>query len=858
MRKKFATSIIGLALLAAPILVTAQSLPSIPPNPTIEQLQQLVVQLTQILQQLLEQIANRGGAPSCTITTDKSTYALGETITLSWTSQRSIFVSFVPDDSGKDNLDISSYLGKQPESGSVTLKATVYGNPFVTMRAVNDKGQSATCKKIINVGTVNAPGGDIVITLDPSSPISQIVSAGSTGNTVGAFRLTTSGETITVDRMTFVVDDYNFSPSDVTQFTFWDGSTQVGSSPVWQSDARPAGYTRDVNLTSPVRVELGISKVITVKADLAHIGALQPGAAGHRVQFCTLKARGTGASSGLTVMSAESQNCSQGVIYMYRSFPAISKMSLPSTTLVNGSNDVLRFSVTALGINSSGLQIGQMTLTPTFSGMNVGSVDLYAYSDAAFSSPVAGLPAGGHLGGVSQVTSGQNMIFDLVKIGRTLVVPPGQTVYLRAIAGTSNVGQSSTLVTAIAPDNTYADVGTFASHQPLQHKFVWSGNSSTQSSASASDWANGYLVPGLSTPISQSMSGSGTVTPIQQTNPVVISEFRTSETIVPPGEPVKFVWESNLTTVDIEKYSGGCNIEGQSATRQFQLGDANGFRPGSGSVTYTPTESATYTLFCSSGGKDGSPSAKKTVTVSINPFVATKPSCSIIYSPTTISAGQKLNVSWAGNSNTTRTYTLSRNGAVYYTSSNIPESGNATYDYSELGAPGTITRVDTITGSGGTSTCTATATVAANDRIVSPNALTAGQSITSPGGAFSAYYQTDGHFVIYRSDSSVAWATGWYGFAPGRAVMQSDGNFVNYDASGNPYWSTGTAGRGTAPYSLVLQDDGNLVIYDANNSAIWAAAQGILGAAAPSQTSLSNLASALAALEASLKAFLAR
>src|SRR6266403_2304196 len=55
MLKKIATVATGLVLFASPILATAQvySLPSLPANPSIEQLQALIVQLTEILQQLL-------------------------------------------------------------------------------------------------------------------------------------------------------------------------------------------------------------------------------------------------------------------------------------------------------------------------------------------------------------------------------------------------------------------------------------------------------------------------------------------------------------------------------------------------------------------------------------------------------------------------------------------------------------------------------------------------------------------------------------------------------------------------------------------------------------------------------------
>ncbi|MDO8481941.1 MAG: peptidoglycan-binding domain-containing protein [bacterium] len=104
--------------------------------------------------------------PSCTITTDKSSYVLAEPIRVSWTSTNTAYISWLPDTSGKDNLQPGELSGKQPANGSFTIYANVYGNPFITFGAYGDNGQVATCRKIIpvmqspmNVITVTAPNG---------------------------------------------------------------------------------------------------------------------------------------------------------------------------------------------------------------------------------------------------------------------------------------------------------------------------------------------------------------------------------------------------------------------------------------------------------------------------------------------------------------------------------------------------------------------------------------------------------------------------------------------------------------------------------------------------------------------------
>lgn len=101
-----------------------------------------------------------------------------------------------------------------------------------------------------------------------------------------------------------------------------------------------------------------------------------------------------------------------------------------------------------------------------------------------------------------------------------------------------------------------------------------------------------------------------------QTNPVVISSFNASQTSVQSGQSVTFSWNSNLTSNDISYYGGFCNIEGlgNNTALYVSAGQSSG---ASGSITYTPAFTATYTLRCTSGGKDGSPMDSKQVTVSV-------------------------------------------------------------------------------------------------------------------------------------------------------------------------------------------------------------------------------------------------
>jgi peptidoglycan hydrolase-like protein with peptidoglycan-binding domain len=102
-----------------------------------------------------------------------------------------------------------------------------------------------------------------------------------------------------------------------------------------------------------------------------------------------------------------------------------------------------------------------------------------------------------------------------------------------------------------------------------------------------------------------------------QTDPVVINYFTASKKSLASGESVTFSWNSNLTNDDITVQGGGCHISAiTSYNQQIHITPVRDVA--SGSKEYTPALTATYTLRCQSGGKDGSPMDAKQVTVSVN------------------------------------------------------------------------------------------------------------------------------------------------------------------------------------------------------------------------------------------------
>jgi hypothetical protein len=80
------------------------------------------------------------------------------------------------------------------------------------------------------------------------------------------------------------------------------------------------------------------------------------------------------------------------------------------------------------------------------------------------------------------------------------------------------------------------------------------------------------------------------------------------------GQSVTFSWSSNLTQNDIQQNGGGCQLNKGTPG----VGTDINYGGASGSFTYTPSSSATYTLQCYSGGKSGAPLTSKQVLVNVS------------------------------------------------------------------------------------------------------------------------------------------------------------------------------------------------------------------------------------------------
>jgi peptidoglycan hydrolase-like protein with peptidoglycan-binding domain len=86
--------------------------------------------------------------PSCSLTSNRSSYKYGEIITFSWTSKNATYASFKQDTSGKDYLWVPS--DKLFPNGSQSVTANVTGSPTVTL-LVGGPGGTNTCSTTVNI-----------------------------------------------------------------------------------------------------------------------------------------------------------------------------------------------------------------------------------------------------------------------------------------------------------------------------------------------------------------------------------------------------------------------------------------------------------------------------------------------------------------------------------------------------------------------------------------------------------------------------------------------------------------------------------------------------------------------------------
>ena len=388
-------------------------------------------------------------------------------------------------------------------------------------------GQSATITENDSMGqlmTLSA-GGTFTVALDDSSTPSYALGAGGTaGNTFAVLKLHASNEAISLSKIGLqLTNTASSSPQDLTNIYVYDGATKLG-----EGQFTGTATTMTLTLTTPVTIPKNGDLTLTIKGDLGAVSEDGPMITSGRLiaidydGTTVANTQGTGSASGTTINTSSTADSASSGIRVMKSFPTIAKVTLPTYTLDNGTKSLLRFKVTADAkgpISIAKVTVRLSTTTATVTGLNV-----YAFTDSGYSTPVSGLGTAGEFRqtaftGVVWSTSASNLEFypqTSASATTTVQVPAGGSRYFEvqgtvsgAAAGASISTQlqgdpaypAASSTTYMLPvdeiDGLYANRKYWATYDHVRDFFIWSPNSTTTPTVGTNDWTNGYGIVGL-------------------------------------------------------------------------------------------------------------------------------------------------------------------------------------------------------------------------------------------------------------------------------------------------------------------------------------------------------------------------
>jgi hypothetical protein len=437
--------------------------------------------------------------PSTTATTSAvtSTFTFDQQLTVSKGTVKSLALKCNVASASDNNSVFTWGIDSAP---SIAVTGVTSGND-VTETVTASNGQAMT-----------VASGYITVSTDSSSPSYAVAAAGTSGNVVGIYKVRASNETVNLQKIGLkLTNTASSSASSLTNVTIWDGATQVGSA-VFTGANTVATST----FNSPVVLTKDTDKMLTIKADLSAIGSSQPGTQGHLIAIDvnasdTTGTEGTGSGSGSTVnlaTSGSSASTAVSGVRVFRSFPTFAKLAVPTNTLNNGEQKLLRFSVTANSAGDIGIYkytVRLATTTATVTGVNV-----RAFTDSSFSTPVSGLTSDGSmlataLTGTAWTDSSTDLEVFAQTSGSastTVQVPAGATRYFEVVGTVSGATTGASVQAQVQGDAAYPALsgfmaGALAINNDTHDDLIWSPNATSTSVNASNDWTNGYGLVGL-------------------------------------------------------------------------------------------------------------------------------------------------------------------------------------------------------------------------------------------------------------------------------------------------------------------------------------------------------------------------
>ncbi len=395
----------------------------------------------------------------------------------------------------------------------------IAASPSITVTGVTSGNTVSSVVTSSNGQAMTVANGYLTVTTDPSSPSYAVVAGGTTGNVVGVYKIRASNDSVNLTTLGLkLTNTASSSASDLVQVTVWDGATQVGSA-VFTGSNTVATSTLTLASPSGVLLTKDTDKLLTIKADLTNIGTSQPGTQGHLIAIDinandTTGTQGTGIGSGATINLATSGSTASTAVAgvrVFRSYPTFAKLSVPTNTLNNGTQSLLRFKVTANAAGDVGIY--KFTLNVATSTATVTNINIKAYTDSGFSTPVSGLSADGSmlvtpLTGTAWAASNTDLeVFaqNSSAASTTVQVPAGQTRYFDVTGTVAGAATGASVQTQLQGDAAYPVnqyVSNFmatstAVNNDTNNDFIWSPNATSTSVVSSNDWTNGFGLVGL-------------------------------------------------------------------------------------------------------------------------------------------------------------------------------------------------------------------------------------------------------------------------------------------------------------------------------------------------------------------------
>ena len=246
-------------------------------------------------------------------------------------------------------------------------------------------------------------GGTIALTLDGSSPAVRLAQAGQE-TTLAVIRVAATNEALDLKQIALQLSSAaSNTPSDLTSVTMWDGAIRVGEAFFTSTD----NATATISSATPFNVPKDADKLLTIKGMLGAIGANQPARPGHLVAVdydgdasadnSNSATYAVGVQSSTNVYatrpttSGNNDTASAGV-RVVRSYPTISVLSVPSTSLADAAQKVLYRMSIAAPSGANGVSLYKFTFSIATTGDDGGAADvtitnlrLYAFTGSNFS-----------------------------------------------------------------------------------------------------------------------------------------------------------------------------------------------------------------------------------------------------------------------------------------------------------------------------------------------------------------------------------------------------------------------------------------------------------------------------------------